>query len=432
MTARMGIFLIIGLLFAGLPAWGQQAAPTPLTLEQALGMALAANPALRESAARTAGAAATAARAQAARTPQLRLDSRYSVVSETPAITLPPPISRTVTLGEKENWLTTLGAAQVLYSGGRLESTSRQARSLAQAATLAQTRTRQQVIYQTTQAYLTLLAAQQQREVAGQALAAAEEHLQDAQARLDARAAPKYDVLRAEVGVEEARQDTVRAESGIAIAHAMLLRALGVTEGNYTAAEIAAPTVADVPTLNELLAKAQANRPELQAAEWQLKAAEAAIQAANGEGRPTLSLTGSYQVASPQSPFQPTEWTAALVAGMPLLDGGATRAKAREARALRDQQLAARDTLRATVAADVRAAYARLTSAREQYAVAQKRLSLAEETRRIARVRYREGVGTPTEVADAQAALTRAQQGVTQALTDWQLALAELAYATGE
>jgi outer membrane protein TolC len=327
--------------------------------------------------------------------------------------------------------LTTLGASQVLYSGGRLQGAARQAGQLAQAARFGQLRARQQVVFQTTTAYYTLLAAQHEQEVARQSLSAAQDHLKDAQARLDARAAPKYDVLRAEVGVEEARQEAVRAESAIAMAHAALLRALGVTEGRFTAAEVDAPVVTELPVLDQLLATAQAVRPELQAAERQVAAADAAVRVARGERLPTVSLTGSYQLVSPETPLQMTGWTVAAMAGLPMLDGGAARAKQREAQAALEQQQAASETLKNNVAAEVRVAHARLTSAREQHAVARKRLELAEEMWRIAGVRYREGVGTPTEVADAKAALSRALQGMIRVQTEWQVATAELGFAVG-
>lgn len=429
MMARISCLLLLLLVTRGL-ALGQEPAKT-LSLPDALSMALAGNPALREAGARAGAASATAERARAPLAPQVRLDSRYAVTEETPSITLPPPIGRTLTLGEPHSWLTTVSASQVLYSGGRLQYGARQAALAAQAAQFGQHRARQLVVYQTTTAYYTLLAAQHEREVARQSLAAAEDHLRDAQARLDARAAPRFDVLRAEVSVEEARQEAVRAESSIAVAHAALLRALGLTAGQYVAADVPAPVVAELPNLDQLLATAQAARPELQAADRQVAAAEAGVRAARGERGPTVSLVGSYQLVSPETPFQLTGWTVAAVAGLPILDGGTARAKLREAQALLAQQQAARETLRTGIAADVRAAHARLTSAREQYGVAQKRLELADETRRIAEVRYREGIGTPTEVADAQAALTRARQGVTRALTEWQLATAELEFAVG-
>ncbi|HOF87848.1 MAG TPA: TolC family protein [Armatimonadota bacterium] len=412
------------------PAWGQQEAAVPLTLEDALARAWAHQPAMSEAAARAAGADAVAARSRASQRPQLRLDSRYAVTSEVPEVAV-PLFNTAVALGEKTNWVTTLGASQVLYSGGRLEGAARQADSLARAAEMTRARVNQQVRFETTRAFYTLLAAQQERAAALQTLTAAQKHLRAAQARLEARAAPRYDVLRAEVQVEEARQELVRAESGLAVAHAAVLRALGETQGRYQAVDGATPAPMAPPSVAQALAEAYGRRPELQAAEWQLRAAEGAVQAAKGERRPTLSLAGEYQIASPQTPLHLTSWTAALFAGLPILDGGAARAKLREAEALRDQSAAARESLRVAIAAEVRAALARVESAHEQYAVAQKRLALAEETRRIADVRYREGVGTPVEVADAQSVLARARQGMTRAMTDWQIARAELRYVMG-
>jgi outer membrane protein TolC len=404
-------------------------APVPLTLPEALAQAQAYNPALREAAERVNQAEATHARSLAAQRPQVRLDSRYAVTNGVAELG-PPLIPATVTLGSRDIWITTLGATQVLYSGGRLQNLARQTADAGRAVDAQARRARQQVAFDTERAFLLLFASQQEREVARQALEAATAHLKDAQARLDARAAPKFDVLRAQVGVEEARQDVVRADTGITTAHAGLLRALGMATGQYVAImDLVAPPVP--PVVDEVIARALADRPELQAADWQVQAADAAVTAARGERKLSLTLTGDYTMVSPESPLQFTRWTVAAVAGMPLLDGGTIHARVQEAEAQRAQAIAARDTLRIAVSAEVRAVHARLLSASTQLNVAVQRLALAEETARVANVRYTEGVGTPSEVADAQAALTRARQGITRARSERDVAAAELRLATG-
>lgn len=55
----------------------------------------------------------------------------------------------------------------------------------------------------------------------------------------------------------------------------------------------------------------------------------------------------------------------------------------------------------------------------------------SEEMLRIANVRYQEGVGTATEIADAQTVLTRARQGLVQARVQTGIAEAELHLAVG-
>jgi len=91
-----------------------------------------------------------------------------------------------------------------------------------------------------------------------------------------------------------------------------------------------------------------------------------------------------------------------------------------------------RDAQRNTVAMEVKQAYARLTAAAHAVQVARKRLEQAGMLFEIATVRQEAGVGTAVEIADAQTTLTRARQGVNQALNEWNLAAAELRLATGQ
>ena len=333
-------------------------------------------------------------------------------------------------LGSKETWLTTFSAQQVIYSGGRLQAQVRQASDLAHAADATRQRTRQQVVYQATRAFQTLVAAQRQRGVAQQSLEAANAHLHDSQLRVEARAAAQFDVLRAQVDVDTAHQQVISADTDLQVAQDALLQALGLQNGNYTANETP-PTVSALPPLDQILSQAYTNRPELHAFGFQLEAATAAIAAARHQRSPTISVGANYQIASPSSPIQFTEWTLALQAGLPRLDAGLTKAQVHEAEAQRRQTLAARAELLNSVTADVRDAYARLQSAVTQVQVASARVGEAEETMRIARVRYQGGVGTATEIADTQATLTQARQGLLLAQTNLAIARATLDYAAG-
>jgi outer membrane protein TolC len=58
-------------------------------------------------------------------------------------------------------------------------------------------------------------------------------------------------------------------------------------------------------------------------------------------------------------------------------------------------------------------------------------VDMAQEAYRIALVRYREGVGTNIDVLDAHAALSQSESNHTQALCDYNIAVARLVNAMG-
>jgi outer membrane protein TolC len=116
---------------------------------------------------------------------------------------------------------------------------------------------------------------------------------------------------------------------------------------------------------------------------------------------------------------------------LPLLDGGRALARRGEAAAAHAQARAALEAGRRQAEAEVRQAVARLASAEAQVLVAARRVAQAEELSRLADVRFDGGVGTATEIADAQASLARARFGLVRAEADRGISAAELALAAG-
>jgi outer membrane protein TolC len=71
-------------------------------------------------------------------------------------------------------------------------------------------------------------------------------------------------------------------------------------------------------------------------------------------------------------------------------------------------------------------------AARERIDLARPAVVQAAEDLRLVRVRYGNGNATPTDVVDAEAALTRSQQRLYSATYSYLAALARLAYAVGQ
>lgn len=419
------------ILFAALAAMAQQtAAPTTLTLSQAIAIALEQNPALRQAAETTAAGFAAVDRAKAPQQIQVGANSRYTHLGTVNTITLGDLGS--MPLGEPNSVTTSLTAQKIIYSGGRLQNLQRQAESSAQALQVSQARTRQAVAFEAERAFLNLLTAQRQTEVAQQAEKTAEEQLAVTQARLEAGTVAKYDVLHAQVLVEETRQGVIAAQAAVETTQAALARALGVETGQLMASGDGITEPVTPPAVDELVKTAQQQRPELQALDWQLRGADAAITAAKSEHKPTVAVQAGYQLVSPENLFSPSGWSAGAAVSLPVLDGNLMKADIRQAEAQRAQLLAARESQRNTVEMEVRQAYAHLTAATHQLEVARKRAEQAEALYEVATVRQEAGVGTAVEIADAQTTLTGARQGVNQALNDWNLAAAELRLATGQ
>src|SRR5262249_156729 len=97
-----------------------------------------------------------------------------------------------------------------------------------------------------------------------------------------------------------------------------------------------------------------------------------------------------------------------------------------ESRALADAA-----TVLDTISLEVNLAYRAARASRERIELSRTSVEQAGENLRLVRVKYRNGNATPTDVVDAETALTRAQQRVRSAGYEYLAAIAQLDYATG-
>jgi len=404
-----------------------------LTLERAIELAVTNHPQIREADARHQQASAGNRDARSRLDWQVRVEGRQVHLNEVPVLSGFPPALRmpAIEFGKKDSRAAAITAQKVLSSGGKLDAGVDSTRISAEGLGLAAKRSRQVVAFNAEREFLQLVLAQRESEVAGRALETAEEYLRVARSRREARSAAEFDVLRAEVQVEEARQDLIRSKALIATARAALGQTLAVPVESWHATEDGLLATASLPVIDEAIRMALACRPDFAGAQRGILAARATVKAARGERRPTLALVADYQQNDPETTTQINRWSAGIVAGFPVFDGGHGRAAVDGAKAGVAQQEASREALRNQIEREVRQAHARVESSLNQVGVAAKRLGLAEEMLRIAHVRYSTGISTVTEVADAQTSVTRARQGHVRALSDLRVAEAELRLAMG-
>ena len=117
---------------------------------------------------------------------------------------------------------------------------------------------------------------------------------------------------------------------------------------------------------------------------------------------------------------------------MNIFDIGVTLSKIHGAKAnLAKAEAVYRDTTDA-VMLHVRQSYLNLREAEKRIQTTQVAVAKAEEDFHIAQVRYMAGVGTNTDVLDAEVALTNAKTNYSQALYDYNTSKTDLQNAIGE
>jgi len=189
-----------------------------------------------------------------------------------------------------------------------------------------------------------------------------------------------------------------------------------------------------VISLEEGTQAALEQRPEIEALEAAVEMATRNVSIARAAYFPTVAAQGTYdwqKGTQLEILDEDWHWTVGLSGSMTLWNWGATRAQVAQAAAKLDQTELELEKLRNSVALDVRQSYLKMGEAEKNVAVSEKAVASAQESYRTTGERYREGVGTNTEVLDAENALARAEANRNQALFEHNVAVARLNRAIG-
>ena len=173
--------------------------------------------------------------------------------------------------------------------------------------------------------------------------------------------------------------------------------------------------------------------PLLAAAQSAAYAAAAREQAAHRAQWPQLALTGGWDHNAIQFDQRAVDtWQVMLVLKLNLWSGGAQRAAISVARASREEATDRARQAQLNLSAARAGATAAWHAQSRAYAAATAGLTAADESARIERDRFKVGLGSATDLIDAEAALAQARAGVANALAAWWEADDALRYTHGE
>lgn len=321
----------------------------------------------------------------------------------------------------------------LLYDFGQRSANVENARQLLGAAAATQDATVQTLFLAALQSYYSAQATQAAVVSALQAERSARESYQAAEARYSVGVATPADRLQAQTALSQAMLNRIKAEGDARNALGALANALGfAAQQPIVLAELPAlPTgLTFQKEVDALIADAQARRPDLKAAEAQFKAAQASVDLARAQGRPTISLAAGPTWQESAGVTQ-QGGSVGVTLNVPIFSGFDTTYRVRSAEAQVDVRSAQRDRIRNQVALDVWKAYQSLTTATQSLQTTADLVASAEESERVALGRYKAGVGTILDVLSAQSALASARLQRIQAQLDWNVYRATLAQSVG-
>jgi len=306
---------------------------------------------------------------------------------------------------------------------------SKRAGLVTDAATFTDADVRRLLALATGRAYLAVVAAHRQLEVAERARNNAKDHYDYDSKRLGGGLGNRLDQVRS--AQDLATTEVTLRNQLVALSRAR--EALGVllaADAPVDAADI--PALPAPPALGPALDLAK-NRADVAAADARLRAADQQVRDTWTLYAPILNASFQPYYQDPATPTVPTTgWAAQLVLTVPFYDGGLRYGQIREYNALAAE---AKELLAAQLrqaGSDVRAAFEALVHADEALEASRRAASLASDALKLAEDAFRAGAVTNLDVLDAERRLRDVESDQANAEDASRQARLELLAAAGK
>ncbi len=338
-------------------------------------------------------------------------------------------------VGSLDNYALSVGVRQLLYSGGALSAALDAARDFRIMADIRAEQARATLERDIRAGFADLLYLGEAVVVNALAVEQWRETLVQTEQRFEQDMASEFDVLNARVQWANALPSLIQASNRLALAKTSFADLIRLPESDFDVRGelLYEPFVAE---MDALLCEARSARSELRLARQGLALREAEIRSEQSAYRPSLRFSAQY--GAQRGPFDfgdggdlDWRWSATLSAQWSFLDGGLRRSRVREKALERDKTREDIETLERRVALEVRQAVLALRQADESVAAMRETAGLAERSQAIASTRYRTGLATRLELAEANMALTTARLHWLGALREHTLAVIALRHAVG-
>jgi len=327
----------------------------------------------------------------------------------------------------------TLQATYNILSAGRNQSSVRAAEEQVQFDRLDLLRVEQLVRGQIVTAYYDLQAANSSILINQAAVTDATRSLSDAQLQERAGVGTRFDILTAQVQLGTANQNLTNAQGQQQTARKNLAQLLVVDQNTeFTAADPVQESGNWGYSLEDSIVLAYKNRPEVQQQLSLRRISEQQQIIAAAADSPQVNLFGTYGLGKSLSDSTSAQdnYSLGVQLSWNFLDGGAAGAGANREKI--NQQIFENQfiTTRNQIRFQVEQAFFSLDSNQKNIATSTQALRQAEESLKLARLRFQAGVGTQTDVIVAQTNLAAARGNRVTAILNYNRALSNLRTAT--
>jgi len=328
-----------------------------------------------------------------------------------------------------------ISLTQVLFAGFRVVDGIKLAGINVKLNEESYRQSRQDVIRDVSNAYYNALKCLKFVDVNKETLRQCELHLDQAKKFYNSGTSIKLDVTLAENQLINAQMELSKSLNLLEKSK----MALNLYMGRSIDTPIVLNSAAEVTQINYNEQKAVEdgllNRSEIRQLQYKKDMDEIAITIQGRSSWPTIAASTSYNISDTSVVNSNSNNTQNLSYGVnmnwPLFDGLATHAKVQKAENTLVQDQISIDQLRQSIVLDVKQSLLDIQEAKERIILAKKGIEVANESLRIAETRYNNGVGTSTDVRDAQTTVNKADLNLVTAEFDLNVSRVKLYRAVG-
>jgi outer membrane protein len=271
-----------------------------------------------------------------------------------------------------------------------------------------------------------------------QSVGVLQEELKTQKERLSAGMVGQLNVSRAEVALANEEPELIDSQTQLKNSYLRLSELFGINlQTGSENAEFDATGQLQYsprhPDLNECLARADANRPEIKARQKEVEIEERQETLDRSAVRPQIEVFSGYEIYNERDPDIGNGLNHGYVIGLNarwnIFDGFATRGRVQATRARRDAASQTLEAARRSVASEVRSSFLDLQQASSVLESETKSVQTADESLEIAKGNLGAGLGTQLDVLQAATDVTRTRTTRLSAIYLHNVAIARLARA---
>lgn len=428
------------LLVLAMPLWAQD----PLSLRDAVRLALRENKAVAASNAAERASTSRIAEAQAGRLPKLNYSESFTR-SDNPVFVFSSlltqhqfgpenfnigPLNRPDSIN---NFQSVLAVDQTLYDAGQTRHAVQSADLSRQVSAEEQRRTQMQVISGVVRAYYGAVLAAESLKTAEQAVRSAESDLTRAESVRAAGMSTDVDVLSIRVHMAAVTEQRIQRAADLDVARSALNDALGLPlDAGHTLTSALSPL--DLPDLElaSLERDASSSRPEARASHLAADLAKTQSDAARSALLPQVTFHGAFEADRQQFINKGgANWLASIGLRWNLFNGNGDKARIDESSHWLERAHADEQRVDSAVRLEVRRAWANLGAAGQRIEVAKAAVAEADESLRITQNRYQAGMSNVTDLLRNETAVLESRTRYLAAVHDQRIAAAMLELAAG-